>query len=161
MSRIIVWFSCGAASACAAKLAVDKYGHEDLHVVYCNTLATEHSDNQRFMDDISKWIGHPIEIISSEKYATVDEVFEKTHYMAGIKGARCTIEMKKIPRYEYQEYDDLHIFGLTANEERRIKLFVENNPALRLEWNLKEAGITKEMCYQLLTEDGIALPSDV
>jgi hypothetical protein len=44
MSRIVVWFSCGAASACAAKLAVDKYGHENTHVVYCNTLITEHPD---------------------------------------------------------------------------------------------------------------------
>ena len=75
MSRIVVWFSCGAASACAAKLAVDKYGHENTHVVYCNTLVSEHPDNTRFLDDVQKWIQHSVEIISSEKYASVDEVF--------------------------------------------------------------------------------------
>ena len=159
MSRIVVWFSCGAASACAAKLAVDKYGHENTHVVYCNTLVSEHPDNQRFLDDVQKWIQHPVEIISSEKYASVDEVFEHTRYMSGIKGARCTVEMKKIPRFEYQEYGDLHIFGLTADEQRRITRFVENNPDLKLEWNLKDAGITKEMCYSLIKEAGIDLPA--
>lgn len=158
MSRVLVWFSCGAASACAAKLAVDKYGHENTHVVYCNTLATEHPDNARFMADVAKWIGHTIEIIGSEKYATVDEVFEKERYMAGIKGARCTVEMKKIPRFEYQQYGDLHVFGLTADEGARIRRFVENNPDLRLEWNLRDECITKEECYKLLTDGGIALP---
>lgn len=153
-----MWFSCGAASACAAKLAVDKYGHENTHVVYCNTLATEHPDNVRFMADVEKWIAHPVEIISSDKYATIDEVFEKERYMAGIKGARCTVEMKKIPRFEYQQYGDLHIFGLTKDESGRIKRFVENNPDLRLEWNLRDGDVTKEECYQLLTDGGIALP---
>jgi hypothetical protein len=99
--RIVVWFSCGAASACAAKLAVDKYGHERTHVVYCNTLASEHPDNTRFLEDVQRWINHPIEIISSEKYADIDEVFEKTRYMAGIKGARCTLEMKSTPISTY------------------------------------------------------------
>ncbi len=35
MSRIVVWFSCGAASAVAAKLAVEKYNN--VMVVYCDT----------------------------------------------------------------------------------------------------------------------------
>lgn len=156
--RVVVWFSCGAASACAAKLAVDKYGHERTHVVYCNTLVSEHSDNQRFLEDVQKWIAHPIEIISSEKYASIDEVFEKRRYMAGIKGAPCTVEMKKIPRFEYQEYGDLHIFGLTADEQKRITRFVENNPDLQLEWNLSDGRITKEQTYALVADAGIALP---
>ena len=159
MNRIVVWFSCGAASACAAKMAVDKYGHDDVHVVYCNTLASEHPDNKRFLDDVSNWINHPIEVISSEKYATVDEVFEKTRYMSGIKGARCTVEMKKVPRFDYQLSTDTHIFGLTYDEEKRIKRFIENNPELYLEWNLRDAGIDKDACYIILQEAGIMLPA--
>jgi hypothetical protein len=65
---------------------------------------------------------------------------------------------KKIPRYEYQEYGDLHIFGLTADEEKRITRFVANNPDLLLEWNLQQAGVTKEHCYQIIKDAGIALP---
>ena len=49
-NRIVVWFSCGAASAVAAKLAVETYG-DRCHVVYCDTLASEHPDNARFFAD--------------------------------------------------------------------------------------------------------------
>lgn len=157
--RILSWFSCGAASAVAAKLTVDKYGHKDVHVVYCNTLATEHPDNKRFLDDVQVWLDHPVEIISSKKYKDVDEVFEQRRYMSGIKGAVCTVEMKKIPRFDYQLPDDLHIFGLTADELGRIKRFINNNPELELEWNLRDAGITKDMCYQQLQLAGIKLPA--
>jgi hypothetical protein len=154
--RVVVWFSCGAASACAAKLAVDK--HENVRVVYCNTLASEHPDNQRFLWDVESWIHSSIEVISSNKYRDIDEVFEKAKYMSGIAGARCTTELKKIPRFDYQLPNDLHIFGLTADETKRIERFESTNPELELEWNLRDAGMTKEDCYQLLRDAGIALP---
>jgi hypothetical protein len=155
--RVVVWFSCGAASACAAKLAVDKYG-DSVKIVYCDTLASEHPDNTRFLQDVEKWIGCPIELIRSKKYADIDEVFEKTRYMAGIAGAPCTREMKKVPRLDYQIPNDLHIFGLTADEGKRIERFEGNNPDLELEWILRDAGIEKEDCYRILQEAGIQLP---
>lgn len=154
--RTIVWFSCGAASAVAAKLAADK--HDNLHVVYCDTLASEHPDNIRFLNDIQKWIDVSIEIIRSEKYANIDDVFEKRKYMSGIAGAPCTREMKKLPRLSYQLPNDLHIFGLTSDEEKRIVRFEQNNPDLEIEWILRDEGITKDMCYQILQGAGIALP---
>ncbi len=152
--RTVVWFSCGAASACAAKLA-----GPDATVVYCNTMESEHADNARFFDDVQRWIGIPITVIESQKYKNVDDVFEKTRYMAGIDGARCTTEMKKIPRFDFQLPDDLHIFGLCADEQKRIALFEANNPELRLSWTLRDAGVTKENCYQVLRDAGIALPA--
>src|SRR5580693_9049410 len=94
--RIIVWFSCGAASACALMLARKKYagGLVPVWPVYCDLSKSESEDNPRFMADVEKWLHARIEVIRSDKFATVDEVFEKTGYMAGIKGARCTVEMK-------------------------------------------------------------------
>src|SRR5262249_38562369 len=133
--RVLAWFSCGAASAVAAKLAVGKYG-DDCHVVYCNTLASEHPDNVRFMGDVERWIGKRVTIISSEKYSSVDDVFEQTRYMAGINGARCTTEMKKIPRFKFEQVDDVHIFGFTVNELDRITAFEESNPELVCDWIL-------------------------
>lgn len=154
--RIVVWFSCGAASACAAKLAVEKY--PDAHVVYCNTLASEHTDNLRFLADVERWIGKSIEIIASKKYKDIDEVFYKVRYMAGVRGAPCTREMKKIPRYDYQLPCDLHIFGLTFEEVGRIKRFEEQNADLEFEWILRDFELTKEHCYQMLKSAGIELP---
>jgi len=44
MTKVIAWFSCGAASAIAAKLAIKKYGYI-VEVVYMDT-GSEHSDNK-------------------------------------------------------------------------------------------------------------------
>lgn len=154
-----MWFSCGAASAVASKLAVDKYGHDLVRVVYCNTLPNEHPDNSRFMSDVEGWIEQPVTIIDSLKYKTIEEVFDGERYMSGIAGARCTVELKRKPRVEFQEYGDLHIFGLTADEKPRIQRFKDNNPNLLLEWNLLEAGVTKENCYSRLQDASIPLPT--
>lgn len=157
MSRVLVWFSCGAPSAVAASLAVKKYGAR-VSVVYCDTLASEHKDNIRFFCEVEKWLGVDLTIISSKKYASVDEVFEQTGYMAGIYGARCTTEMKKEPRRAFQLPDDIHVFGLAADEKKRIINFEGNNPELTLEWVLRDAGLTTDDCHRIIKEAGIALP---
>lgn len=154
--RVVVWFSCGAASAVAAKLAVDK--HTNVQVCYCDTLASEHPDNTRFMEEVSQWLEHPISILKSTKFTSVDEVFAKTRYMSGTAGAPCTREMKKVPRLAFQLPNDLHIFGLTVDEGRRITLFEKNNPDLEMEWNLRDAGISKKDCFEILSKAGISLP---
>lgn len=159
MSKRIVWFSCGAASAVAAKLAVEKYGN-GVRVIYCDTMSTEHPDNKRFFDEVQAWIGKPIEVIRSDKYASINDVFEKTRYMAGPAGARCTLEMKKAPREAMQQPDDIHIFGYTFDEQKRAEDFEdrEQNRSLQVEWILIDFEVTKERCLELLAAEGIKLP---
>lgn len=156
-NRFVVWFSCGAASAVAAKCAVEKYG-DACHVVYCDTMETEHPDNQRFLVDVEDWIGRRVEKIRSTRYVSVDDVINRRRYMSGIKGALCTTEMKKFPREAYQLPTDTHIFGYTADEQKRADRFEEGNPTLAVEWILIDAGITKEKCLHILAANGIALP---
>lgn len=155
--RRLVWFSCGAASAVAAKLAVDKYG-DACDVVYCDTMSAEHPDNARFFADVERWIGKTITVIKSAKYASVDDVFERRKYMAGVSGAVCTVEMKKVPREVFQRIDDVHIFGYTADEAQRAEAFEDSNPALWVEWILIEAGISKSACIRMVHNAGIRLP---
>ena len=158
--RIVVWFSCGAASACAAKFAIEKYGKDRVFFVYCNVFKDEHEDNPRFMRDVEKWLGISMTIIGSVKYSGTYDVFEKTGYMSGPFGARCTVELKKVPRFEFQRADDLNIFGFTADKKelKRIRNFEANNPELNLDWVLRDAKITKTMCYKIIMEAGIKLP---
>jgi hypothetical protein len=155
--RVIAWFSCGASSAVAAALAVGRWPLQT-QIVYCDTIATEHPDNERFLADVERWLDRPIQRIKSDKFQTIDEVFEQTRYMAGIAGARCTVEMKKVPRFNFQKPDDIHVFGLTVEEGLRIKRMEETNPELTFEWNLRDQVITKGQCLRLLTEAGIKLP---
>lgn len=153
--RVLVWFSCGAASAAAAKLAVEKY--PECEVLYCDTLKYEHPDNIRFLSDVEKWIGKKIKIISSEKYTDIYDVFDKTGWLVGVGGARCTTELKKKVRKDYQKEGDIHIFGLTLDEEARINRFELEN-SVDLEWILKNNKITKNDCYKILNSAGIDLP---
>ena len=84
MDRQLIWFSCGAASAVAAKLAVEKY--PDCEILYCDTLAYEHPDNIRFLQDVSEWIGKEIIILKSKNYKDIYDVFNKTGWLAGRSG---------------------------------------------------------------------------
>lgn len=155
-SRTLVWFSCGAASAVAAKIACMTL--ENVEVLYCDTLAYEHPDNVRFMRDVETWIGRPIKVIGSDKYTDIFDVFRRTGWLIGPSGARCTRELKANVRKRYQQPDDLHVFGLTADERHRIERFERNND-IDCEWILADRGITKAECYEVLRGAGIELPA--
>lgn len=155
--RHLVWFSCGVASATATKMAVEKYPH--CEVLYCDTFAYEHVDNMRFLRDVENWIGKKIKIIRSKKYADIYDVFDRTGWLIGPSGARCTTELKRKVRKAYQQEGDVHLFGLTSDEEKRIDKFEDDNYEIELEWILRDASITKNDCYRIVQQAGIELPS--
>lgn len=132
--------------------------HEVL-VVNCDTRSSEHSDNYRFSTECEKWFGKQITYIRNEDYATVDDVFDSTRYMSGVAGARCTTELKKIPRLKFAAPDDIHVFGFTSNERSRIANFKQRNPELLLKFVLDDLRITKAECYYRIEQAGIALPA--
>src|SRR5688572_5187292 len=78
--RVVVWVSAGAASAVAWKLAANQFGERAMGV-YCDVLSTESPDNGRFLKDVEKWVGLPLTILKSQKYNTIDDVFEGRKYM--------------------------------------------------------------------------------
>ena len=156
--RVLCWFSCGAASAYAAKLAVEKYG-DSCEIVYCDTLAYEHPDNVRFMSDVEAWTGKDIKLLRSDKYKDIYDVFDKTGWLVGPAGARCTTELKKKIRRSYQKENDLHIFGFTSEEGNRIKKLKIGEPDLTCEFPLYERGITKRNCLEALYKANIEIPA--
>jgi hypothetical protein len=156
--RVLSWFSCGDASAVAAKLSVEKYA-DRCEVLYCDTFAYEHPDNRRFFTDVETWLDREIKIIRSDKYRDIFDVFERTRWLVGVGGARCTTELKKNVRKAYQRVDDIHVFGYTADEQIRIDRFWKENPELYAEFPLMDAGITKLDCHARIRAAGIELPA--
>lgn len=154
--RPIVWFSCGAASAVAARLAVESY--PDAVIAYCDTRKFEHPDNERFMREVSVWVGRPITLLRSVRYSDIYDVFDRTGWLVGPSGARCTLELKKRVRRAYQIVGDIHIFGHTADEQARIDRFEKNEPDIDCEWILADRGVSKADCYAAVQAAGIALP---
>lgn len=151
--RVLSWFSCGAASAVAAKLMPDST------LVYCATGA-EHPDNKRYMMQCESWMGRKVTVIQSAEYADTWDVWEKTRWLAGINGARCTTELKVGPRLEFQRPDDTHVFGYTADgpDVDRAERLAANYPELKLRFPLIERGLKKDACLAIIQGAGIALP---
>lgn len=157
--RILSWFSCGAASAVAAKYVIEKFKGDEVEIIYCDTLKYEHPDNIRFMADVSRWIGQEIKILKNPRFSDIMEVFRYQRYIVGAGGAPCTRVMKQQVRRRYSRFDDIHVFGFTVDEQKRIERFERGNSQLWLEWVLSDAGITKKDCYRILKGAGIELPA--
>lgn len=155
---IVSWFSCGAASAVATKLAVEMYDD----VVVVNTpIREEHPDNLRFMTDVEEWVGQSIRLATNPKFPTnsAEEVWRKRKYMSGVKGAPCTSELKKEARYLFEKKHDIdyHVFGFTAEEKTRAERFKKTERDNILT-PLIERNITKDGCAAILIGAGIELP---
>jgi len=154
--RVLAWFSCGAASAVAAKVAVMRYG-DACEVCYCDTSADEHPDNARFFADIERWLGRAIKRLRSPKYARIDDVFLGERFIIGQRGAPCTRILKRHVRESYQRPGDIHVLGFTADEGDRMARFRQNFPDLQTAWVLQ--GIAKPQCFSILQAAGIELPA--
>jgi len=158
---IAVWFSCGAASAVAAKRIVDRYDNLCDVRILNNPVVEEGDDNRRFLSDVSRWLGKEIEIVEHPDFPShsAEEVWEKRRYMAGVNGAPCTNLLKKVARQIWQKNNhvDWHVLGFTADERKRHDRFVltEISNVIPI---LIEENISKEDCYRVVSDAGIRLP---
>jgi len=156
VSRVLCWFSAGAASAVATKLAIAEHG--DRVVVASIDPGSEHPDNERFRDECAEWFGQEVVLLKSEKYADTWAVWEARRYIVGPSGAPCTGELKKKLRYSFELPDDEQVFGYTSEEESRAERFREQNPGLTLLTPLIDRGLTKQDCLAMIARAGIEIP---
>lgn len=159
VERVIVWFSAGVTSAISAKLTVDKYREVlPVHLVNCDT-GSEDEDNYRFGIATANFLNLDLVTINNPKYKNTFEVFRSSNFIKNQYGAKCTLELKKLPRRQYENLaTDLQVFGYDADEKDRAARFVENNPEVNTWFPLIEAGITKSEARQMLAQAGIQEP---
>jgi len=157
--RIVCWFSCGAASAVATKLAIaENAGKLPLIIVYTE-IAEEHPDNKRFLKECQTWFGQEIQILRNEKYeGSIYKVFEKQRYIVGIAGAPCTKFLKKEVRQKFEQLTDRQVFGYTAEEQHRLDRFIDANNDVNIWTPLIDKGLLKEDCLAMLQNANIELP---
>lgn len=162
MKTIAVWFSCGAASAVAAYYTVKLYGASCQVRIINTPIKEEHEDNRRFLKDIEKWVGVPIELAVSKKYysSSCNEVWVNERYMSGVNGAKCTVELKKKARQEWEERNkcDAIVLGFTSDEIARHERFIktERKDVIPV---LIDNSINKNECFKILTSENIRLPA--
>jgi len=159
-NRVIVWFSCGACSTVALKLAIEKY--KNAIPVYCDVgrdeYSGEHIDNERYLSDVEKLFNIKILRLKSDKYSSPHDVYIKTKWINGNKGARCTTELKKVLRFQFEQPDDIQIFGYAFDEQKRQESFTERYPETITDYILNEYALTKANCKGLIWKWGLVLP---
>jgi len=157
---IAVWFSCGAASAVAAHLTVQLFGQANVRI-FNNPVKEEDADNLRFKADIERLCGVPIECATNPRYeeGSAVQVWDDRKFMSSPKGAPCTTLLKKHARQHVESVVkiDWHVFGFTADEQKRHDKFVlseRENVLPVLIWAKK----TKTDCVRYLEERGVTIP---
>lgn len=158
MAEVIAWWSGGVTSAVACKMAIDQHGAVP---VYIETGA-HHTDFPRFQAACEKWYGVPITTLQSDRYKDHIDVILKDKYVNGPTGARCTLVLKRRIREKWEATRDIsaYVWGFEKGAKEghradRIKLTVPGYTHL---FPLQDAGLTKEDCFNVLTQQGIAIP---
>ena len=156
-SRVVCWFSCGAASAYAAYLAKQKYG--EVSLVYCR-VAEEHPDSMRFLAQYEEFVGQEVIVIGdADLNYSVHEVIRKRGFIKNQYGAPCTMILKKWQRKEYQRPTDIQIFGYTMEETDRVDRFLDGNNEVDAIFPLVDNNVSKQDCIDWLGTIGIPLPT--
>jgi hypothetical protein len=158
---IAVWVSCGAASAAAAILTCSQYGNLcDIRMLN-NPIKEEHHDNQRFVNDLSRYLNKPIERVINPDWpsCSIFDVFDKRKFMSSPYGAPCTGELKKKARHHWENNNrcDWHVMGFTFDEKDRHDRFVmtERENVLPI---LIDRMMTKDDCGKMMIALGLKMP---
>lgn len=158
-ARVVSRFSCGAASACATKLAIDRYG-ERVRVINA-FVANEDVDNRRFLADCEAWFGRPIVVLRDKKYgATAAEVWRRNRFIVNRSGAKCSKALKRDVLDPDIRPGDTIVLGYTADprDAARLDRYLDAHGDQRVWAPLVEAGLTKRDCFQMVAHAGIQLP---
>jgi len=157
---VISWFSAGVTSTVATKIALEIY--PNVKICYFDTGAA-HRDNARFIQACENWFGQKIEVYKSSKYDSPLDVAEKTGWINGVGGARCTLELKKELRFDIEKTHEFthQIFGFefSKKEVNRAIRFIEQYPEAKPVFPLIERKLTKKACLAILEKEGIKKPT--
>lgn len=161
MARLVCWYSHGAASLIAAKKAIEMAPerYPDHEIVVANIFIEDEYQEPERLDKVAEYLGVEMLFLRDRKYeASVDEVIKRRKYMSGVRGAPCTKELKKAVRKDWQLDDDVHVFGMTIEEEHRIDRILDAEPELEIFAPLIELGMTKQDCFNQMKAAGLELP---
>ena len=159
--KVVSWYSAGITSTIATLLAIERFGLENVEIVFFET-GSHHPDNDRFIDECENLFGKEILVMQNEKFSDIYEVFTKERFINGPHGAPCTRALKKRMRQQWEDNNDwdYQVFGFedTPNEVKRAERFSKNYPYTNAIFPLIEKGLNKEDCIKHLADFGIEVP---
>lgn len=160
--KVIAWYSGGITSTIATRLALEKFGGENVEIIFFET-GSHHPDNERFNREVEEKIfQQKIRFEQSEKYKDIYAVFEHKRFINGPSGAPCTNLLKKDLRLKIEKVQDydFQVFGFEFDrkEINRAIRFKEQYPNAKPIFPLIEAKLNKKDCVKALEKYGVQLP---
>ncbi|MDF9491385.1 hypothetical protein P5772_02355 [Bacillus cereus] len=157
----IVFYSGGIGSWYAAKRVIDKYGTENVILLFSDTLI-EDEDLYRFLDETSNDFG--VKITRIEDGRTPWEVFKDVRWLGNSRLAQCSHLLKqktaeKWVKDNFQPDECVLYLGIDWTEEHRTKSPVKNWSPYKVEFPMcEEPYLTKEEMLNELDRKGIEIP---
>ncbi|MGO4219514.1 hypothetical protein AB4Z03_26785 [Bacillus sp. YAF12_1] len=157
----IVFYSGGIGSWYTAKRVIDKYGTENVILLFSDTLI-EDEDLYRFLDETSNDFG--MKITRIEDGRTPWEVFKDVRWLGNSRLAQCSHLLKqktaeKWVKDNFQPDECVLYLGIDWTEEHRTKSPVKNWSPYKVEFPMcEEPYINKEEMLDELSHKGIEIP---
>lgn len=129
----LIQYSSGITSWWAAKLAIDKYGRDSVHLLFADTLI-EDEDNYRFLHESRRMLGVPMTVIMDSR--TPWQVFKDVRFIGNSRVDPCSRILKRdlirswIERNYHPETVTLHV-GLNFDEPERLTRLQERGQPWR------------------------------
>ena len=160
MSRLVCQFSCGAASAVAAKLILAESPTDEVLIVNA-FVRQEHEDNRRFLRDCETWFAHPVTVVRNELYnASTYEVWTRKRFMKNRFTAPCSSALKRDAIAKLMLPGDISVIGYTSDKRERDRAdrLADLFPEEAFRFPLIERGLGKADCLAIIQNAGIELP---
>ena len=153
----VCWISSGVSSFVSGWLerdTIDKF-------IYIH-IDDQHPDSLRFIKDCEKALGKEIEIMRSNQYNCVKDVWLANRFIVSPSGAKCTQVLKKRVRkkweYEHQDYKITYVWGFDKDEISRADRVKEAMPEFDHQFPLIDHNYTKENAHAICLKLGIEIP---
>lgn len=157
----IVFYSSGIASYCAAKRVAEKYGTEDLILLFADT-SIEDEDNYRFLHESAENVGGQLFTVRDGR--TPWDVIEEQNFV-NHRVAMCSMELKKEPCKKWltknnftHENCTLYV-GIDFNEYERMSAIEKGWSPYKVEAPLCwEPWADRPSMFELVAKEGIKPP---
>lgn len=155
----VSWFSTGASSAVATKLAI-----EELDEIFYIHIDDQHPDSLRFVKECEAWFSKKITILQSHLLTVEAAIRKNGKYIAGPGGAQCTRALKRKVRQKWEQANVAlmplqYVWGMDASEKHRADRILQTMPEYAHRFPLIEKGIGKAEAHEILRASGIKRPA--
>lgn len=157
----IVFFSGGIGSYFAGKRVIERYGKENVVLLFTDTKM-EDKDLYRFLNDASLFLGVPITTIADGR--TPWDVFEQEELIGNSRFANCSKYLKqrlskRWIKKHFKKDECILYLGIDWSEEHRKHAPIKNWAPYKVEFPMcEEPYLSKPEMLALLAYDGIKIP---